>query len=125
MASNWAREQQSSPLQAASASSYVEFQAIVNIGSTGAPTIAYKDAPCIAVSRTGTGAYTLAFPKGKYGIVKATLISPAGTVRSAYILTTTTSGSAGAATIITVNASGVATDPASGDVMQLEFKVLG
>ena len=124
MASNWAREQASSPLQAASASSYIDFHAVVNIGATGAPTVAYKDAPCTSVTRTGTGAYTLTFPKGKYGIVAVTLVSPAGTVRNAYLLTVGMSGATGVSTITTVNAAGAATDPASGDVMYLEFKVL-
>lgn len=122
--SNFARDQQSSPLQAASASSKIAFHMIVAIGATGAPTVSYRDSPVSSITRTGTGAYTLVFPKGKYGVIHVKPVSAAGTVRGAHVLTSSMSGTAGAGTIVTTSADGTATDPANGDVLHIIIEVL-
>ena len=41
----------------------LRFKLVVDIGSTGAPTVQYKDDPKITITRAGVGDYDLTFPK--------------------------------------------------------------
>lgn len=123
--SEYAKTSGNSHVRCRSVRERVEFLEIISIGTTGAPTIAAGngDDPKIAITRSGTGAYALVYPKGKRVWLKVTPVSPLLTVVNAVV--TATDAAAGTATFTTVAGTNAAaaTDPASGDTLQIEIKV--
>lgn len=99
----------------------------VTIGASGAVGSTDADDPgCTATKNGGTGDYTIAFPiapRGRIGGI--TLVSPAGTVKQANVVSF--DPTTGALNFITANGGGTATNPASSDVIHvtLELDVLG
>lgn len=96
---------------------------LINIGATGAPTVAPAAVTAITVTRTGAGTYNVTFPaqlSTATCYVRAyVVLSAATTVAQATI--TAFSQTAGTATFVTaLNAAGTAVDPANGDILMLE-----
>lgn len=91
----------------------------VAIGAAGAvdSTIAgYRVAPGVTLTRTGAGTYSVVYPACPNAVLLAFIeLSAAGTVIDAGL--TAKSQTAGTATLVTRNAAGAATDPASGDLI--------
>lgn len=80
------------------------------VGATGAVGTITKDDPAWGVTRTDTGDYTLAFPKGAYGELSVKAVAAASVNSHPEIVTF--SPSTGAATITFVAAGGTSpTDP--------------
>ncbi len=91
----------------------------VTIGGSGA-VASQSNLPDIGVARTGAGTYSITFtiPAPDWEFYPG-IKSAAGTVVTASL--TAESPTAGTATLVTRNAAGTATDPASGDVIFLHF----
>lgn len=87
----------------------------VDVGATGAPTIATDHAsPEVAISRADTGEYDVTFRPSPFGLAPiVVLVSPLATVIS-YVITAF-DPTAGTASFVTVDDAGAAADPASGD----------
>lgn len=123
--STHANQANCSPNRASSVRDVVIFNEVVSIGATGAPTFGTNDSddPGITISRTGTGAYSLTFPKGKRVWIFLTLVSAAKTVVT-YVVTAqdATAGTASFKTLAGTNAA-ADTDPASGDKLMLTLSV--
>lgn len=92
-------------------------------GASGAPDTTssnYRVPNGVTITRTGTGTYNITFPGMPYGFVNAFIgLSAAGTVVD--VVPSALSATAGTATLVTKNAAGTATDPASGDVVVMLF----
>lgn len=96
---------------------------LVNIGATGAPTIA-PTGTVFGISRSGTGTYALTFPahlSANNAFLRVTVaLSAATTVAQATV--TAFSQTAGTATFVTaLNAAGTAVDPANGDILAVQL----
>jgi len=91
----------------------------VDIGATGAPTVdATKcDDPGITITRASAGIYDLVYPKCVDVRINIEAMSPLGTVLGAVLLAK--SATAGTAQFRTFNDAGTATDPASGDDLNI------
>jgi len=100
-------------------------KAIVDIGSTGAPTVTYSHGTW-TVTRTGTGTYTGTMPiAGAQSTSMATLngrvtLSAAKTVGN--VIMTAVSHTAGTFGFTTAISAGTAADPASGDQLELTLE---
>ena len=96
----------------------------INIGATGAPTLATDADPGFTIARNSAGNYSLTFPPYPAGggarLVATIQQSAAGTVVTA--APTALDMAAGTATLITRNAAGAATDPANGDKLNVEVR---
>lgn len=87
------------------------------IGASGAVGALDKDDPAVTVTKEGgTGTYSMTYPKAAKGRLFWSLISPAATVKTAWI--TAFDPTAGTATLVTGNGGGTATNPADGDKIQ-------
>lgn len=97
----------------------------VDIGATGAPTIASGNGdPGISISRSGTGVYAVTFPKSR----RATLqVVPLMATPDDVVVTIDDdfSASAGTCTFTHFSAAGSAADPANGDRLFLVFHLYG
>lgn len=90
------------------------------IGAAGAVGTLRADDPGVTVAKNaGTGTYDIVFPKAIRGQLQVSLVSAAGTVKTFWLAAF--SATAGTAQLITGNGGGTATNPASGDILQLEF----
>ncbi len=103
----------------------------INIGGSGAVT-SLVNLPVLFIARTGAGTYAVTLCKDAtsaasaaataYGVndweVRPSLKSAAGTVVTVGV--TAEAPTSGTMTLVTRNAAGAATDPASGDVVFLE-----
>lgn len=97
----------------------------VNIGSTGAPTIASGNGdPDITITRTGTGAYSLTFPKSRRAVVQ---VIPAMATPDdvAVVVDDDLDATAGTATFVHFSAAGSAADPANGDRLFIVLYLYG
>lgn len=92
------------------------------IGAAGAVGTLTADDPGITVAKNaGAGTYDITFPKCLAARIFATLVSAAGTVKITNLATI--SATAGTAQLITSAPGGAATNPANGDVIQLQFEL--
>lgn len=90
------------------------------IGAAGAVgTLVTDDNGVTVAKNASTGTYDITFPKAQRANLQVQLVSPAGTVKTVWIAAL--SASAGTAQIVTGNGGGTATNPASADVLLLEF----
>ena len=91
----------------------------IDIGATGAPTVdATKcDDPGITITRASAGLYNLVYPKCVDVRIDIEVMSVTPTVFGAVFLAK--SATAGTAQFRTFNAAGAATDPASGDDLNI------
>lgn len=93
--------------------------AVVDIGATGAPTVA-DSSRGVTITRTGAGAYTLAFLPATGGLgLKVRAIKTATIIA---VTNTAVDLTAGTATIVCRVGAGTATDPASGDKLLIEVE---
>ena len=88
------------------------------IGASGAPGTLQSGGAGWAFTRTGAGTYTFTFPKAVDAVFNIQIESNAGTVID--VTLSTISASAGTGGMVTRNAAGAATDPASGDVLHFQ-----
>lgn len=93
----------------------------VNIGAAGAPTVdpLKCDDSGFTITRASAGLYNLVYPRCVDVRIEVELVSPLPTVFG-YILTAK-SATAGTAQFRINNAAGAATDPASGDTVNLIY----
>jgi hypothetical protein len=90
------------------------------IGAAGAVGTLTADDPGVTVAKNaGTGVYDITFPKAIRATIDVSLYSPAGTVKTWWIVAM--SASAGTAQIAIGNGGGTATNPASADVLGIVF----
>lgn len=86
------------------------------IGAAGAVGALVADDPGFTCAKNaGTGVYDLVFPKAIRATIDVSLFSPAGTVKTWWLVAM--SASAGTAQIAIGNGGGTATNPASSDVL--------
>lgn len=118
-----ANQSDSSPQRRAGTVNTVSYHAIVAIGGTGAPTVSKSPDAAFTVTRTDTGIYALTYPKGKNVWITHGIYSPLLTVVG--LVVTARDATAGTATIKTLAGTNAAaaTDPASGDSLQLVIDV--
>lgn len=99
----------------------IELEMRVAIGAAGAVVspLQFQDDPAMTVTHGSTGVYALTFPPGAdgNGQLDVTVVSPAGTVKGFWC--TAFAPNSGTASITISNGAGVATDPASGDVVMI------
>lgn len=100
--------------------SWIRDRFLVVFGTTGAITSIDKSA--YSITRTGTGAYDLIFPKARDVFInpmrlKSAALTVNGFVFAAY------NAPAGTASIVFIGASGAAADPASGDECLFEIEM--
>jgi len=93
---------------------------VVTYGASGAPTDS-ADHPSISTTRNSTGNYALKYPPCADFDLDFCIISATQAVSNVVITALNTT--AGTATIVTTNAAGTATDPASGDVIHLNLSL--
>lgn len=90
------------------------------IGASGAVGALVTDDPGVTITKNaGAGTYDIVFPKAIRAQIQASLVSPAGTVKTCWVAAL--SASAGTAQLVCGNGGGTATNPASSDVLLLEF----
>lgn len=90
------------------------------IGAAGAVGTLTADDPGVTITKdAGTGVYNIVFPKAIRATIDVSLYSPAGTVKTWWIVAM--SASAGTAQIAIGNGGGTATNPASSDVLGIVF----
>lgn len=97
----------------------------VDIGATGAPTIAAGNGdPGISITRSNTGIYALVFPKARRAVVQ---VIPAMATPDdvAVVVDDDLSASAGTCTFTHFSAAGAAADPASGDRLFVVIHLYG
>lgn len=99
----------------------LEMQAAIGAAGAVVSPLTFQDDPGMTVAHGATGVYNLTFPASAdlRGSLDVALVSPAGTVRGFWV--TAFAPNSGTAQITVVNASGVATDPASGDAMIVQL----
>lgn len=122
---NHINQADSSHVRYRSCLSVVALHAIVNIGATGAPTVAKSPDAKFNCTRTSTGLYALTFPPGKNAWVHVSLLSAANTVVSWNLSALdANAGTASFRTLAGTNAAAV-TDPANGDKLLIQIEVEG
>jgi hypothetical protein len=90
------------------------------IGAAGAVGVLVSDDPGVVVTKNAAaGTYDIVFPKAIRGSLRATIVSPLGTIKGSWM--TAFNAAAGTAQLVTGNAAGAATNPADGDIVQLLF----
>lgn len=90
------------------------------IGAAGAVGTLVTDDPGVTVAKNASaGTYDIAFPKAHRASVYCSVVSPAGTVKTVSVVAL--SASAGTAQLVTNNAAGAATNPATSDVLLFEL----
>jgi hypothetical protein len=101
----------------------IRLEARVTIGAAGAIGSQETDDPGLVVSKNaGTGVYDLVFPKAPKGSMgPPAIVSPAGTVKSAWIVSF--SATLGTAQVAIGNGGGTATNPATSDVLVFELQL--
>ncbi len=88
------------------------------IGAAGAVGALTADDSGLTIAKNaGAGTYDIAFPKAIAAKLMCQVVSPAGTVK--IVNTVSISASAGTAQIVTSAPGGVATNPASADVIHI------
>jgi hypothetical protein len=102
-------------------SGWIESRCRITFGASSI-TAQLPDDPAITFTRTGAGTYTLTFPAGiDVEIYSTNILSPALTVNGSVL--TAVNASAGTATMKITGGAGVATDPATGDIIQFMFAI--
>lgn len=100
----------------------ITLEAIQTIGAAGAIGALDSDDPGFTVAKNAsTGTYDITYPKAPRGRLYWTIVSAVGTVKGAYLTAMDTT--AGTAQLVTENGSGTATNPASGDKIQLMLRL--
>lgn len=108
------------PLRGHARKNIVVLEAVQAIGAAGAVGTLDSDDPGVTVTKNGsTGTYDITYPKAVKARLYWSLISAAGTVKTAWIAAL--SATAGTAQLVTGNGGGTATNPADGDKIQLLF----
>jgi len=113
-------ETQNYPMKAAHRDR-IELEMRIAIGAAGAVVspLPFQDDPNMSAVHGAAGVYTLTFPPGAdaNGQLDVSIVSAAGTVKGFWC--TAFAPNAGTASITCSNGAGVATDPASGDVIMV------
>lgn len=96
----------------------------ITFGSTGAPTLNKGNSDIASITRNGAGDYSIVFKETFKQLLHAKHVFNSGSSAPAapgmYIKTNTTSASGKLLNII-FNAAGTPTDPASGEIVYLDF----
>lgn len=100
----------------------ITLEAVQTIGASGAVGALDSDDPGITVTKNASaGTYDITYPKAPKGRLYPSVISVAGTVVGYNV--TAFDPTAGTAQVVTVNGAGTATNPASGDKIQLMLRL--